>query len=137
MNTFLILLAIALLVVAFVVLAKHRRNVRHHRFTMGMIGSDPLLTQTLHNRMLQQQPDTDWLNPHVMRAKIAAWRSSSALRATESGQCRVLRSSRSSRSSRSEEGGVIIDVVLYLAFAAALWLLCGLIGRWVLQTGSF
>jgi len=64
---------ILLLSLAAWILIRHRRNVAHHRFSMGMIGSDPVMTQVLHDRMLNRQPDTDWLNPHIMRAKVAAW----------------------------------------------------------------
>lgn len=70
----LILLLITIHGLMLAILIRHRRNVRHHRFTMGVIGSDPQLTQTLHDRMLRRQPQADWLNPHVMRAKLTAWR---------------------------------------------------------------
>lgn len=63
-------LSAIILAVSFWLLKKHRANVRHHRFRMGMIGSDALLTETLHQRLCQRQPQTDWLNPHVMRGKI-------------------------------------------------------------------
>lgn len=58
------------------ILIKHRRNVSHHRFSMGTIGRDPALTEALHALMSQKQPQTDWLNPHVLRGKITAWRNS-------------------------------------------------------------
>lgn len=38
------------------------------------IGRDALLTETLHQRLCHRQPVTDWLNPCVMRGKVAAWR---------------------------------------------------------------
>ena len=73
MTILILLLSLALHLLGAWILIRHRRNVAHHRFSMGMIGSDPVMTQVLHDRMLNRQPDTDWLNPHIMRAKVAAW----------------------------------------------------------------
>lgn len=63
-------LSAMLCISGLIVLRKHRANVRHHNFRMGMIGSDARLTETLHQRLCHRQPQTDWLNPHVMRGKI-------------------------------------------------------------------
>jgi len=74
MSTLLLIICVlALHVIAFAVLIKHRRNVAHHRFTMPTIGRDPALTDALHARLTATQPQTDWLNPHAMRAKVNAW----------------------------------------------------------------
>lgn len=64
------LISASLCITGLVVLRRHRANVRHHRFRMGLIGSDALLTETLHQRLCHRQPQTDWLNPHVLRGKI-------------------------------------------------------------------
>lgn len=57
----------------FWLLFKHRRHVAHHRAAMPVIGSDPKLTEALHARLAGRQPQTDWLNPHVMRTKVRAF----------------------------------------------------------------
>lgn len=73
MTPFLLLLLLGSNALGAWLLIRHRRNVRHHRFSMGLIGSDPRLTETLHQRLCERQPDIDWLNPNVMRRKVSAW----------------------------------------------------------------
>lgn len=73
MTTLLITAAIALNVLAFALLIRHRRNVAHHRFTMGTIGRDPAMTEALHERLSGTAPLPDWRNPLVMRSKVNAW----------------------------------------------------------------
>lgn len=73
MTALLIMLIITSHAIGAWLLIRHRRNVRHHRFEMGTIGRDPRLTETLHQRLCERQPDTDWLSQHVMRRKVAAW----------------------------------------------------------------
>jgi len=74
MNTLFLILLIGLLnLAALSVLMKHRRNVRHHRSTTPLIGRHPQLTEALHARLSARQPQSDWLNPANMRAKVNAW----------------------------------------------------------------
>lgn len=74
MNTLaLVLLIILINLAGAAVLMKHRRNARHHRASMPVIGSDPRLTEVLHKRLRNSPPHADWLSPAVMRMKIAAW----------------------------------------------------------------
>jgi hypothetical protein len=78
MNPLIIILGILLInLAAASVLLKHRRNVRHHRSTTPLIGRHPQLTEALHSRLSARQPETDWLNPANMRAKVNAWRRNS------------------------------------------------------------
>jgi hypothetical protein len=72
MTAILILFTIALHALGAWLLIKHRRNVRHHRSSAPVIGSDPQLTQKLHERLCDNQPQTDWLNPYIIRAKCHA-----------------------------------------------------------------
>ncbi len=68
-----LLISAALHALAFACLIRHGRASRR-RSHLPVIGSSPMLTETLHQRILHRQPQTDWLNPHVIRAKINTWR---------------------------------------------------------------
>ena len=73
MTPLLIILTALIHLAAASLLMKHRRNVRHHRASMPVIGRDPSLTEMLHARLCDRNPTTDWLNPTVMRAKCQPW----------------------------------------------------------------
>jgi len=68
-----ILLSASLHAAAFWLLIRHMRAERRRVRPLPMIGSDPRLTATLHARLCRRQPDLDWLNPHVLRRKVAAF----------------------------------------------------------------
>lgn len=69
-----ILLTLICCALSLRVLIKHRRNVAHHRASMPVIGRHAQLTEALHSRILARQPQSDWLNPATMRAKVNAWK---------------------------------------------------------------
>jgi hypothetical protein len=72
MNYCILFLGLALHLLAAWLFIRHCRAERH-RARIPVIGSSPLHTEVLHQRLCDKQPQTDWLNPHVMRAKIHAW----------------------------------------------------------------
>ncbi|MBB5033145.1 hypothetical protein [Prosthecobacter vanneervenii] len=64
--------SLALHLIALAFLIRHLRAERRRRLP-GLIGSHPRLTETLYQRLSHRQPQTDWLNPNVMRRKVRAW----------------------------------------------------------------
>ncbi len=71
--TLLTLLSLAQVVLGWIILRRHRRNVRHHCAAMPVIGRDHRMTETLHARLRDNAPGEDWRHPQIMRGKIAAW----------------------------------------------------------------
>ncbi len=68
-----ILISAAIHALAFGILIRHCRAERR-RSNLPVIGSDLRLTDALHKRLRNSAPNADWLNPHIMRAKVNAWR---------------------------------------------------------------
>jgi len=66
----LLTLSLVLPVLAAARLLRHRRNLRHHRAALPVIGSNRTLTEALHLRLCERPIVPDWRSAQEMRAKV-------------------------------------------------------------------